>query len=166
MKRLLVVVDMQNDFVTGPLGTPRAQKILPAVRRCVERADDVIYTADTHEADYLDTREGKFLPVPHCIRGTEGWKIVPEVYLSGKPILEKPTFGSLRLPEYIRQNGYDEVDFCGVCTDICVVSNALLVKAAFPEAEIGVYARACAGTTPAAHSAALKTMRSCQIVIR
>lgn len=165
MKRLLVVVDMQNDFVTGPLGSPRAVRIVPRVRKLAAEAEDVVYTADTHSEDYPNTREGRFLPVKHCVKGTEGWKIVPEVLVAGAKIIEKPTFGSLDLVEYVRKGGYDEVEFCGVCTDICVVSCALLVKAAFPEAEIRVHSRACAGTSPAAHSAALRTMRSCQIVV-
>lgn len=165
MKKLLVVVDMQNDFVTGPLGTPEAREIVPCVRELAERAEHVVYTADTHSEEYLSTREGRFLPIKHCIMRTEGWKIDERVYLAGAPIIEKPTFGSFDLVEFIRQGGYSDITFCGVCTDICVVSNALLVKAAFPEAEIRVVERACAGVSPERHRAAIETMKSCQIVI-
>ena len=163
LKRLLVVVDMQHDFVDGALGTPEAVRILPVVRTLAEQwHGDVAYTQDTHGADYAATQEGKFLPVPHCIRGTRGWEIVPEVR-TGKSarIFEKGTFWSVALAEYARE--YDEVALCGVCTDICVVSNALLIKAFSPETVIYCVADACAGTSPAAHEAALATMRSCQV---
>ena len=163
LRRLLVVVDMQHDFVDGALGTPEAVRILPAVRTLVEEwRGDVAYTQDTHGADYAATQEGKFLPVPHCIQGTYGWEIVPELR-TGKSarIFEKGTFGSVALAEYARE--YDEVALCGVCTDICVVSNALLIKAFSPEAAIYCVADACAGTSPAAHEAALATMCSCQV---
>ena len=163
LRRLLVVVDMQHDFVDGALGTPEAVRILPAVRTLVEEwRGDVAYTQDTHGADYAATQEGKFLPVPHCIQGTYGWEIVPELR-TGKSarIFEKGTFGSVALAEYARE--YDEVALCGVCTDICVVSNALLIKAFSPETVIYCVADACAGTSPAAHEAALATMRCCQV---
>ena len=163
LRRLLVVVDMQHDFVDGALGTPEAVRILPAVRTLVEEwRGDVAYTQDTHGADYAATQEGKFLPVPHCIQGTYGWEIVPELR-TGKSarIFEKETFGSVALAEYAKE--YDEVALCGVCTDICVVSNALLIKAFSPEAAIYCVADACAGTSPAAHEAALATMRCCQV---
>lgn len=163
VKRLIVVVDMQHDFVDGALGTPEAVRILPAVRTLVEEwQGDVAYTQDTHGADYAATQEGKFLPVPHCIQGTYGWEIVPELR-TGKSarIFEKGTFGSVALAEYAKE--YDEVALCGVCTDICVVSNALLIKAFSPETVIYCVADACAGTSPAAHEAALATMRCCQV---
>ena len=163
LRRLLVVVDMQHDFVDGALGTPEAVRILPAVRTLVEEwRGDVAYTQDTHGADYAATQEGKFLPVPHCIQGTYGWEIVPELR-TGKSarIFEKGTFGSVTLAEYAKE--YDEVALCGVCTDICVVSNALLIKAFSPETVIYCVADACAGTSLAAHEAALATMRSCQV---
>ena len=165
LRRLLVVVDMQHDFVDGALGTPEAVRILPAVRTLVEEwRGDVAYTQDTHGADYAATQEGKFLPVPHCIQGTYGWEIVPELR-TGKSarIFEKGTFGSVALAEYAKE--YDEVALCGVCTDICVVSNALLIRAFAPEASVCVVAGACAGTSPEAHQAALLTMKSCQIEI-
>ncbi len=165
MKKLLVVIDMQRDFVSGALGTKEAEAIVPRVKELVEGAEEVVYTADTHGENYLKTREGKLLPVPHCIKGTAGWEILPELYTRGAKIFKKPTFGSLALAQYIRDGGYDDVTFCGVCTDICVVSNALLVKAGLPEAEIRVIASACAGVTPEKHLAALETMRSCQISV-
>lgn len=165
MKKLLVVVDMQRDFVTGSLGTPEARAIVPAVGALVKSAEHVVYTADTHGADYLQTREGRFLPVPHCVKGTAGWEILPEVYAAGAPVIEKGTFGSYDLVGFIREGEFCDITFCGVCTDICVVSNALLVKAAFPEAEVRVIANACAGVTPEKHACALETMASCQIAI-
>ncbi len=165
MKRLLVVIDMQNDFVTGPLGTAEAAAIVPAVRKLIDGAEEVVYTMDTHSPGYPDTREGRFLPVPHCIRGTEGWKILPELLRDGAKIFEKPTFGSEALARYAAAGGYGVITFCGVCTDICVVTNALLVKTALPEADVRVAAYACAGVTPEKHRAAIETMRSCQIEI-
>ncbi len=165
MKKVLVVVDMQHDFVTGALGTEEARAIVPRVKELAEGAEEVVYTADTHTEEYLSTREGRLLPVPHCIKGTKGWEILPEVYRAGAKIFEKPAFGSVALAEYLKAGGYDEISFCGVCTDICVVSNALLAKAYLPEAEVRVYASACAGVTPALHDAALQTMRSCQVTV-
>ena len=162
LKRLLVVVDMQHDFVDGALGTPEAVRILPVVRTLAEQwHGDVAYTQDTHGADYLSTQEGRLLPVPHCIKGTRGHSLVPGIGREGARTFEKGTFGSIALAEYARQ--FDEIAFCGLCTDICVISNALLVKAFAPEAALFVAADACAGTTPAAHEAALAAMRSCQV---
>lgn len=163
IRRLLVVVDMQRDFVDGALGSEAARKIVPAVQALVAEADEVVYTQDTHEENYLDTHEGKFLPVPHCIRGTAGWEIVPQLFRRGARVFEKGTFGSVPLAEYAA--GYGEITLCGVCTDICVVSNALLIRAFAPEAGVRVAASACAGTSPEAHQAALLTMKSCQIEI-
>ncbi len=167
VKRLLVVVDMQNDFVTGALGTKEAQAALPAVRRLLaaERAagSAVAFTLDTHGEDYLSTQEGQKLPVPHCVRGTNGWELVPELSFAGARVFEKGTFGSVALAEYARAFG--EVLLCGVCTDICVISNALLIKAFSPEARVMVARDACAGVTPALHEAALAAMRSCQVEI-
>ena len=165
MKKLLIVVDMQKDFITGALGTPEAAAIVSRVKELVEGAEEVVYTADTHYANYLQTREGRLLPVPHCIKGTAGWEILPEVYKKGAKVFEKPTFGSLELMEYVKAGGYAEITLCGVCTDICVVSNALLIKAALPEAEVRVVSSACAGVTPEKHVAALETMRSCQVSV-
>ena len=175
-QKFLIVVDMQKDFIDGALGTKEAQAMVPAacarIRECREAGYAVIATLDTHEENYLETREGKHLPVPHCIRGTAGWRIRPEIMdaLGDDAILvEKPTFGSIRLPEIIREKcDGDEpavIELLGLCTDICVVSNALLLKAAFPETDFAVRAACCAGVTPEKHEAALETMRSCQITV-
>ena len=171
-KRFLIVVDMQKDFVDGALGTPEAQAIVtPAaerIRACREAGWTVIATLDTHGEDYLETSEGKKLPVRHCIRGTAGWQLDPRIRteLSGCALLEKPTFGSVRLPELIRTLAGEDtpvIELLGLCTDICVISNALLLKAHFPEAPIAVRKACCAGVTPQKHLAALETMAGCQI---
>ena len=172
-KRFLIVVDMQNDFIDGSLGTAEARAIVPAVveriRQAREAGETVIATMDTHEENYLDTREGRYLPVRHCIRNTEGWRIRPEVarLLGGCVSLEKPTFGSMNLFGLLYQLSEGEkeigIELIGLCTDICVVSNALLLKTAFPEADISVRRDCCAGVTPEKHEAALMTMASCQI---
>ena len=167
-KKMLIVVDIQNDFVTGPLGTPEAQAIVPNVVKKVEeyrsRDDVVIFTADTHYDDYLETSEGKKLPVPHCIVGTPGYEIIPE--LNAEPstmekIYPKNTFG-YRWNICPWMCCYD-VEIIGVCTDICVVTNALVLKTYNPDIEITVDASCCAGSTPERHKAALETMKSCQI---
>ncbi len=168
MKKLLVVVDMQNDFVTGALGTREAAAILPAVRGEIEKRRregwEIVYTRDTHARDYLQTQEGKNLPVEHCLRGTHGWEIANGLYEGGR-IFDKPAFGSVALGEYVRQGGYDEAELIGVCTDICVISNALLLKAFAPEMRVRVKASACAGVTPESHEAAIAAMRACQVDI-
>ena len=171
MKKLLIVIDMQNDFIDGALGTPEAEAIVEAVKDKIRSypPKDVIATMDTHGPDYLSTQEGEFLPVVHCIKGTEGWKIRADIaeLLTEAAIYEKPTFGGKRMAEAIRKmKGVEEIELIGVCTDICVVSNALLLKACMPEVRISVDASCCAGVTPEKHLAALETMRSCQIVIR
>ncbi len=171
----LVVVDMQNDFVTGALGTPEAAAIADAVVRRASSFDgEVVFTLDTHFDNYLNTQEGKNLPVPHCIRKSEGWQLIPELeklraersYL----VFEKPAFGSIDLMNYLAQcDAYEpieSIELIGVCTDICVVSNALLIKAALPEIPVIVDSALCAGVTPEAHEAALATMRSCQVEVR
>ena len=171
MKKILVVVDMQKDFVDGALGTKEAQAIIPAVVKKIKEFDgDIFATLDTHSEDYMDTPEGRKLPVPHCIKGTDGWKLDAKVEeaLAGKKYtaVEKPTFGSVELPDMIREAAGDEelsVEVIGLCTDICVVSNVLLLKAAFYESPISVDSACCAGVTPEKHEAALETMRSCQI---
>ncbi len=173
MKKILVVVDMQNDFVDGALGTKEAQEI---VGRVVEKiksypSDCVYATRDTHTEDYLNTQEGKFLPVVHCVEGTEGWQLKKEVaeVLKDAVIVNKPTFGSVALADMIflelQAHQEIEVELIGVCTDICVVSNALLLKARMPEVTIKVDPSCCAGVTPESHEAALKTMQMCQIVM-
>ena len=172
MRRILAVIDMQNDFIDGSLGTPEAQAIVPAVAakiRSYSRAD-VFATKDTHPENYLETQEGRHLPVLHCVRETEGWNIRPEIaeLLDPAQVFEKPTFGSLALADELSRIAEEEeieIELCGLCTDICVVSNALLLKACMPEVRICVDPACCAGVTPEKHLAALETMRSCQIEI-
>ena len=171
MKHFLIVIDMQKDFVDGALGTAEAVSIVPAAVRKIEQFDGEIFaTYDTHDDNYLNTAEGKKLPVPHCIKGTDGWQLDQTVAAAlekkGYTAVEKNTFGSVDLPAMLYQAaaGEDfEVELIGLCTDICVVSNALLLKANFPEKRISVDPSCCAGVTPALHEAALQTMRSCQI---
>lgn len=172
MQQILVVVDMQNDFVTGPLGTPEARAILPKVAEKVKNFPGrVLFTRDTHEENYLESREGRALPVPHCIRGSRGWEICPELEtLRKEEPVDKPTFGSTGLGEVLRAaDQYGEkigkITLVGVCTDICVISNALLLRAFLPEAEIAVDAACCAGVTPESHQTALRAMKACQIAI-
>ena len=165
MKKTLIVIDMQNDFVDKALGTSEAVAILPAVRAKIreyaDRGDEIIFTRDTHGEDYLDTPEGKMLPVPHCIKGTLGWEIYEGLYVEGAEIIDKPTFGYTGWGD----KRLDEVEIIGLCTDICVVSNALIIKAAFPNAKIKVDSKCCAGVTPDSHAAALTTMKMCQIEV-
>lgn len=169
MKKLLVVVDMQNDFVTGALGTKEAVAILPFVAKKVklarENGVEVVFTRDTHLENYPSTQEGKKLPVLHCIKYTRGWEIVDGLFEDGERIFDKPTFGSLELAEFVKNQEFDEVELIGVCTDICVVSNALLIKAYCPELKVQVDASCCAGVSKDSHESALKTMASCQIEI-
>lgn len=171
MKKLLIVIDMQNDFIDGSLGTPEAEAIVEAVKDKIRSypAGDIFATMDTHGPDYLSTQEGRNLPVEHCIRGTEGWRIRPDIaeLLTEAAIFEKPTFGSVRMAEAVREiEDLEEIELVGLCTDICVVSNAMLLKANLPEVKICVDSRCCAGVTPEKHLAALETMRSCQIEVR
>lgn len=171
MKKVLVVVDMQKDFVDGALGSKEAVAIVPAVVNKINEFDgDIFVTYDTHYENYMETAEGKKLPVPHCIKGTDGWELNDEVKqaLVAKKYtpVEKNTFGSVDLPVIIKEAVGDEkftIELIGLCTDICVVSNALIIKANFPEAPISVDAACCAGVTSEKHKAALETMRSCQI---
>ena len=172
-KKFLIVVDMQKDFIDGSLGTAEAQAIVAEaadfIRACRGDGYRIIATLDTHGTDYLNTAEGRKLPVPHCIRGTEGWALNPVIREAAGDclLLEKPTFGSVRLPELIAEELEDgdtlKLVLIGLCTDICVISNALLLKARFPAAELSVNPRCCAGVTPEKHEAALEVMRSCQI---
>ena len=174
MKHILIVVDMQKDFVDGALGTKEAQVIAPRVARKIRGHDGPIFvTYDTHSESYMNTNEGSHLPVPHCIQGTEGWELDKQVAaaLEGRVYtpVEKRTFGSVDLPgvvEMIADGEAFELELVGLCTDICVVSNALLLKAYFPETEIYVDPACCAGVTPETHEAALKTMAMCQIQLR
>lgn len=171
MKKVLVVVDMQNDFVDGALGTKEAVGIVDNVVSKIKNFDGrIIATLDTHQHNYMETAEGKKLPVPHCIRMTKGWLLNEKVLdaLSKKDcsLIEKKTFGSTKLVKEIRRlKGDDEIEieFVGLCTDICVVSNVLLLKAYFPEVKMTVDAGCCAGVTPESHNAALTTMKMCQI---
>lgn len=174
MKKLLIVVDMQKDFVDGALGSPEAVAIVPNVVKKIENfRGDIIVTYDTHEENYMDTQEGKHLPVPHCIGGTPGWALDERVQaaLDQKTytVIEKPTFGSTALMDLIK-TVYDpaelEIELIGLCTDICVVSNALLLKASFLETPVSVDSSCCAGVTPESHNAALLTMKMCQVQVK
>ena len=174
MKKFLIVVDMQKDFVDGALGTKEAQGIVDNAAEKIRNFDgEIIVTYDTHFEDYMETSEGKNLPVPHCIKDTEGWQLNGEVEkaLEGKDytVVEKITFGSVDLPDFIEEKTEGEnfsAELIGLCTDICVVSNALVLKANFPEAEISVDSSCCAGVTPETHEAALSTMKMCQITVK
>ena len=163
MKKTLIVVDMQNDFIDMALGTKEAVAIIPNVKAKIkEYADsgnEIIFTRDTHGENYLETPEGKKLPVPHCIKGTLGWEIAQGLYVDGCKIIDKPNFG---WPNWSEEN-LEAVEIIGLCTDICVVSNALIIKASFPDAQVKVDASCCAGVTPETHRAALATMKMCQI---
>ena len=165
--KILVVVDMQNDFIDGALGTAEAVAIVPSVIEKIKKYESegnyIIYTKDTHPDTYLSTREGRYLPVEHCIKGTHGHDIPDDILRGHELIIEKPTFGSLALVNYLGSLDFDEVELIGLCTDICVVSNALLIKAAFPEKDVTVDSSCCAGVTPDSHNAALTTMKMCQV---
>ena len=175
MKKLLIVVDMQNDFIDGALGTAEAQAIVDNVDkkiRAYDKAGDVvIFTADTHTEEYMKTQEGANLPVPHCIKGTAGWEISSKLYRpEDAPIIEKETFGSkdlgIMLMELERAGESPaEIELVGLCTDICVISNAMMVKAFLPEVPVTVDSSCCAGVTPESHANALKAMEMCQIKV-
>lgn len=178
MKKITIVIDMQNDFLTGSLANPDAVSIIPSVLDQIKNSDYVMYTRDTHSENYLETQEGKNLPVPHCIEGTQGWQIVDDLApqnitdIKMWHIVNKPTFGDVNIwkdmyfADLVNWNGDGvEVTFCGTCTDICVVSNAMIVKSLYPELVVNVKADACAGLTPEKHKAALDVMSSCQINI-
>jgi len=171
MQNILLVIDMQNDFIDGALGTKEACAILPRVKEKIASFDGkVIYTRDTHGEDYLSTQEGSRLPVPHCIKGSEGWQIAAALQdLPAYCVVDKPTFGSLALVELLQKENEKDpigrITLVGLCTDICVISNAMLCKAALTETEIAVDAACCAGVTPASHDTALAAMRTCQIVV-
>ena len=170
--KLLVVVDMQTDFVDGALGTPEAVAIVENVVKKVkiekEAGSEIIFTMDTHETNYLETMEGKNLPVEHCIRGTDGWQLIPQLRPLAEycKVIQKPTFGSTELAHLVARGNYDEIELIGLCTDICVISNTLLVKATVPETPISVNASCCAGVTPQSHTNALESMKMCQIIIK
>ena len=165
MKKTLIVVDMQKDFVDGALGSKEEVAIVENVKKKIAEyqadGNQIIFTRDTHQADYLSTNEGKNLPVEHCIEGTEGWQLYEGMEAEGALYINKPTFGYLNWGEY----QFEEVELVGLCTDICVVSNALILKATFPEIEVSVDASCCAGVTPESHAAALTTMKMCQVKV-
>ena len=173
MKKVLVVIDMQKDFITDALRNEDAIKIVPYVKKKIDEAkengDTIIYTRDTHGEDYMETVEGKNLPVKHCIKGSDGWQIIPELNSkeNATMIIDKETFGSRDLAEYFKENAddIDEVEFIGVCTDICVISNVLLTKAMIPNKKIIVDAKGCAGVTKESHDTALAAMKACHIKI-
>ena len=161
--KTLIVIDMQNDFIDGSLGTAEAVAIVPKVKEKIaayqKEGAQIIFTRDTHGEDYLQTSEGKHLPVVHCIEDTKGWEIAEGLYVEGADIINKPSFGYTGWGDYT----FDEIEIIGLCTDICVVSNALILKALFPEVKITVDSSCCAGVTPESHEAALTTMKMCQI---
>lgn len=170
---ILVVVDMQNDFIDGSLGTKEAVSIVESAKEKIQNFDGkIIYTRDTHNKDYLHTKEGEKLPVEHCIKGTKGWEIREDLYDGTSTIVDKPTFGSLELIKEITAMGddfnpdRDSIELIGLCTDICVVSNALLLKASFYNTDIIVDVSCCAGVTPVSHEHALETMKMCQITVK
>ena len=167
-KVALVVIDMQKDFIDGALKSDAAMAIVDDVANKVKTARavgmPVIFTRDTHYENYMETVEGKHLPVPHCIKDTEGWQISSKIeVLEGDKVIDKPTFGSLELAEYLATLDVDTIEIIGVCTDICVISNAMIIKAKMPEKEIFVDALCCAGVTPESHKNALNAMRMCHI---
>ena len=171
MNDILIVVDMQNDFIDGALGTAEALAIVPKVKEKIKGSQgQVFFTRDTHQANYMDTQEGRKLPVPHCIEGSDGWQIRPELEaLRGTEAVDKPGFGSVQLAQLLREMNAKEpigsVTLVGLCTDICVISNAMLIKAYLPELPVKVDAACCAGVTPESHENALAAMAMCQIEI-
>ena len=172
MRDILIVVDMQKDFIDGALGTAEAVAMVPNVVEKVRGfKGDVLFTRDTHFENYMDTQEGRNLPVPHCIRGTEGWEICKELqpFTEGKTVLDKVTFGSMELGSVLQEmqeeDAISSITFVGLCTDICVISNAMIAKAFLPEVPIKVDAACCEGVTPESHNTALASMRTCQIQV-
>lgn len=170
MSRLLVVVDMQNDFIDGVLGTKEAECIVDNVKSKIieylSSGDDAVFTRDTHSDNYSDTLEGKNLPVKHCIRGSLGWEINAALPTENCVIIDKPAFGSVKLGEYAARLAPECVELVGLCTDICVISNAMIIKAYLPETPVCVCASCCAGVTPVSHENALDAMKMCQIIIK
>ena len=172
MRKILLVIDMQNDFIDGSLGTKEAVEIVDNVVNKIKQYDiqNVFVTMDTHKENYMNTQEGKYLPVEHCIKGTNGWELNAKIKeaVNGAKIYEKPTFGSTKLAEDIKaiaDKEEIEIEVVGLCTDICVISNALMIKAFLPEVKISLDPKCCAGVTADKHNAALEVMRSCQINI-
>ena len=165
MKKTLVVGDMQKDIIDGALGTKEAVAIVDNAKKKIamykENGDEIIFTRDTHQENYMETNEGKHLPVVHCIEGTDGWKIGEGLEVEGAIYIDKPSFGYMNWKDY----NLEEVEIVGLCTDICVVSNALIIKATYPEIKVSVDASCCAGVTPESHVAALTTMKMCQVEV-
>ncbi len=171
-KKVLIVVDMQNDFIDGALGTKEAAAIVPDAAKKIRAFDgEIVCTMDTHGSDYLSTQEGRKLPVPHCIKGTKGWELNPEIRTALEEnnkyvrTFEKPTFGSMELADFLTDRGYTDISVIGLCTDICVISNVLLAKAALSEARIVVDASCCAGVSRESHENALFAMKACQVEV-
>lgn len=172
--KILIVVDVQNDFTHDVLGTPEARAAVPFIKTKIEEAeankDIIIFTRDTHFDNYLDTLEGQKLPVPHCIKNTHGWQVIPEVDRPDCLHVDKRTFGytnwEITLTDVIDGKECDGIELCGFCTDICVISNALILRALYPNVKITVDPKACAGVAPVAHEAALMVMKSCQIDVK
>lgn len=168
--KILVVVDMQNDFIDGALGSKEAAAITENVKlkikTAVQNNETVIYTRDTHTQDYINTQEGKNLPIIHCVKDTLGWMIADGIYQEGCKIIDKPSFGSVELAEWIaEQKDVESIELIGLCTDICVISNAMVIKAKLPEIPVLVDASCCAGVTPQSHLNALEAMKMCQITV-
>lgn len=168
--KVLCVIDMQKDFIDGALGTPEAvaivDKVADKIDSYIKSGDKVIFTRDTHCENYMETAEGKKLPVTHCIKGTPGWQISDRLTVGESTVIDKPTFGSVELSEYISSlDNVQAIEFVGLCTDICVISNVLLLKAKLPEVPISVDSQCCAGVTPESHRNALEAMKMCQIEI-
>lgn len=166
--KYLIVVDMQIDFITGVLGSKNAEAIVPNVVEKVKNFDGtVIFTRDTHFDNYMETQEGKKLPIAHCIKNTTGWQLCEELLPYAKTIIDKVTFGSIELPQILKDydEPIEEIELCGLCTDICVISNAMLLKTAFPEVPISVDSSCCAGVTVESHTTALNAMKAVQISI-
>lgn len=167
--KYLIVVDMQNDFTTGSLGSAHAAAIIPNVVEKVKAFDGrVIFTRDTHGEDYMQTQEGRKLPVMHCIKDTDGWQICDALKPYVDHVVDKVTFGSVELPHILSKSGegIEEIELCGLCTDICVISNAMILKAAFPEVKISVDSSCCAGVTMESHNTALNAMKAVQIEVK
>ena len=169
--KTLIVVDMQNDFIDGALGTKEAVAIVGKVKQKIaeyrKNGSPVIFTRDTHGENYMQTQEGKNLPVPHCIKGTKGWEISSLLDVGASLVIDKPTFGSKELAEYLAGlEGVEELELIGLCTDICVISNAMLIKAFMPEIKVSVDSACCAGVTPESHTNALESMKMCQIDVK
>ena len=173
--KILIVVDMQNDFIDGSLGTKEAVAIVPNVAAKIaefrKAGHEVVFTRDTHQKNYLETQEGKNLPVVHCIEGSEGWQISGKLEVGGSRIFNKPSFGSMDLANYIfervsQDKSIDEIVLVGLCTGICVISNAFIIKAKIPEIPISVDSSCCACVTPESHANALNAMKLCQIAVK